>query len=398
MNQILAYKQKYNQLFPQLNERSKRLIAAADAKTLGWGGITIIQKASGLSDRTIKNGIKELNSGTSLPENKSRKKGGGRKKSTEKDKTVFKDLEEMISESTRGDPTSLLRWICKSTRNIAKKLSQKGHEISHATIGSLLRKNDYSLQANKKTKEGTANHPDRDKQFKYINNTAKTFIKNKNPVISVDTKKKELIGNYKNNGVDWLPKGQPIEVNGHDFPENGKAIPFGIFDTNDNKGYVNVGISHDTAEFAVASIKRWWYHLGKNKYEKSKSIMITADCGGSNGYRTRLWKKKLQEFADEIKKNITVCHFPPGTSKWNKIEHKLFSFITINWKSKPLISYEVIVNLIASTETTTGLKVYAELDENKYELQQKVTDEEMQQLKMHRHKFHGEWNYTIKFR
>ncbi len=240
--------------------------------------------------------------------------------------------------------------------------------------------------------------PDRDKQFKYINNTAKTFIKNKNPVISVDTKKKELIGNYKNNGVDWLPKGQPIEVNGHDFPENGKAIPFGIFDTNDNKGYVNVGISHDTAEFAVASIKRWWYHLGKNKYEKSKSIMITADCGGSNGYRTRLWKKKLQEFADEIKKNITVCHFPPGTSKWNKIEHKLFSFITINWKSKPLISYEVIVNLIASTETTTGLKVYAELDENKYELQQKVTDEEMQQLKMHRHKFHGEWNYTIKFR
>lgn len=399
MNQILIYKQKYQKLFPELTERSRRLIAAADAEILGWGGISIIQQASGLSDRTIKNGIKELKSKTSLPANRCRKQGGGRKKLTAKDKTVVKDLKKLVANSTRGDPESLLLYTLKSTYKLAEDLVKKHHKISYKTVGTLLKKDGYSLQANKKTKESTANHPDRDKQFKYINRLAKMFIKANEPVISVDTKKKELVGNYENKGKDWRPKGKPIEVNGHDFPDKrkGKAVPYGIYDISDNKGYINIGINHDTSEFAVASIKRWWNNLGKDKYAQARRIMITADCGGSNGYRTKLWKKELQKFADETKKDITVCHFPPGTSKWNKIEHRLFSFISTNWKGRPLTSYKVIINLIAATTTKTGLKVYAELDKNKYELKKRVTDKEMEQLKIERHKFHGEWNYTIKF-
>lgn len=395
-------KEKYCKMLPYLNERSKRIWAATEAESYGWGGISVVNQATGISRVTITEGLKELelNNQSKLPSGMIRKHGGGRKKISEKDKSLDKDLKKSVEGNTRGDPESLLLWTCKSLRNLATELSKKGHNLGYVTVGLILKEKGYTLQTNKKTKEGMANHPDRDTQFKYINDTAKDNIEAGNPVLSVDTKKKELIGNYKNNGKTWLPKGKPIEVNGHDFPDkiNGKAVPYGIYDIHNNQGYVNVGIDHDTAEFAVGSIRRWWNNFGKTKYANSKNIMITADCGGSNGYRTRLWKKTLQEFADEIKKDIVVCHFPPGTSKWNKIEHKLFSFISINWKGRPLTSYQTIINLIASTKTATGLKIYAELDENKYELNKKVTDEEMRQLNIKKHEFHGEWNYTIKSR
>lgn len=397
MRDSKAYKNKYRQLWPELPERARRLVAASDAKMLGYGGITFVHKASGISRVTIIKGITELEKGISPPAGKSRQPGGGRKKIEHNDKTVLKDLRKLVKDSSRGDPESPLLWTIKSTRTLAEELAKKNHIISYVTVAKLLKDSDYSLQANRKTKEGL-DHPDRDKQFQYINSLAQKYLNAGDPVISVDTKKKEMVGSYKNPGKTWLPKGQPIEVNIHDFrnPKQPKAVPYGIYDISADHGYIGVGIDHDTAEFAVATIRRWWQHLGKKKYPKSKRLLISADAGGSNGYRLKLWKAELQKFADETGLKITVCHFPPGTSKWNKIEHRLFSFISINWKGKPLTSYKVIVNSIASTKTQSGLKVYAVLDNNKYELRKKVSHQELQALKIEPHRFHGEWNYTIK--
>jgi hypothetical protein len=392
-----AYKKKYKQLLPELPERARRLVVASDAKMLGFGGVTFVHKASGISRVTIMNGIKELEIGISPPAGKNRRPGGGRKKIEYTDKTVLQELDQLVADSSRGDPESPLLWTIKSTRTLADELAKKNHSISYVTIAKLLKNSDYSLQSNKKSKEGS-DHPDRDQQFKFINALAKRYLAAGDPVISVDTKKKENVGSYKNPGKIWLPKGQPIEVNIHDFrdPQKPKAIPYGVYDIGADHGYVNVGIDHDTAEFAVATIRRWWKHLGKKKYPKSTRLLISADAGGSNGYRLKLWKAELQKFANQTGLKITVCHFPPGTSKWNKIEHRLFSFISINWKGKPLTSYQVIVNLIASTKTKTGLKVYAVLDDNNYKPRKQVSDQELQALKIVPHQFHGEWNYTIK--
>lgn len=356
-----------------------------------------VHKASGISLPTIRKGIGELNAGATLSDNRDRQSGGGRKRITETDETLEADLLALVEDSSLGDPASPLQWTHKSLRTVAQELVKKHHAISHTKTGHLLKANGYRLQGNKKSKEGT-NHPDRDGQFKHINEQAKEYLDAGDPVISVDTKKKELVGNFKNNGQQWLPTGKPIAVNTHDFPDpkQGKAVPYGMLDIGRNEGYVNVGINHDTGEFAVASIQRWWKHLGRGRYPKSKKILITADAGGSNGYRLRLWKKELQRFADESGLEIRVCHFPPGTSKWNKIEHRLFSFISSNWKGKPLTSYEVIVNLIAHTTTTAGLKVYAALDDRVYQLKKKVTNQEMRMLRIEPDEFHGEWNYTIR--
>jgi hypothetical protein len=397
MSEMEIYKQKYQQLLPELSERAKRLVVAADAKTRGYGGITFIHKSSGISQPTIIKGIRELETNVQLSEHRSRQSGGGRKPLTETDRTLEADLLALVEESSQGDPESSLKWTNKSLRTLSKEMVKKNHAVSHTKTGHILKKNEYRLQGNKKTKEGT-NHPDRDAQFQHIAHKAKEYVTANDPVISVDTKKKELVGNYKNSGQTWLPKGKPVEVNGHDFPDPklGKAVPYGMLDLGRNEGYVNVGIDHDTGEFAVASIRRWWEQLGKGRYPKSKKLLITADAGGSNGYRLRLWKKELQLFADESGIEISVCHFPPGTSKWNKIEHRLFSFISINWKGKPLTSYEVIVNLIANTKTETGLKVYAVLDDRMYRLKRAITDKEMRLLRIEPDAFHGEWNYTIK--
>lgn len=397
MSEEERYKQKYKALLPELPERSRRLVAAADAKSRGYGGVSFVCRASGMARSTIKRGIEELDGGTALPPERNRRPGAGRKKITETDQGLKDELLNIAQDSARGDPDSPLQWIDKSTRTLSKELHKKNHKVSHTKVGQLLKENHYRLQGNVKSEEGTT-HPDRDAQFQYIARKSQEYLAAHDPVISVDTKKKELLGNYKNPGQRWLPQGKPIEVKVHDFPDPslGKAVPYGAFDIGRNEGYVNVGINHDTGEFAVASIRRWWEYLGGNHYPQSKKILITADAGGSNGYRLRLWKKELQGFADETGLEITVCHFPPGTSKWNKIEHRLFSFISINWKGKPLTSYEVIVNLIANTKTNTGLKVYAALDDRIYQLKKQVTDKEMGLLKIEPHEFHGEWNYTIK--
>lgn len=315
---------------------------------------------------------------------------------TEKDPRGLSDLRELVADASRGDPESPLQWTNKSTRTLASALSRKRHEISHVTVAALLAAEGYRLQANRKTTEG-ASHPDRDAQFQYISLCTKAYLAAGEPVISVDTKKKELVGNFKNPGQCWLPKGKPIEVNVHDFPDPqlGKAVPYGIYEVGAERGYVNVGINHDTAEFAVTSLRRWWQRLGKARYRRTHRRLITADSGGSNGYRLRLWKKELQALADDTALEITVCHLPPGTSKGNKIEHRLFSFISIHWKGRPLTSYEVLVNLIAATRTKTGLKVYAVLDDRSYPLRQKVSDAERQGLQLTPHDFHGEWNYTV---
>jgi len=393
---LATYTRKYAQLLPTLDERARRLVVAADAEALGYGGLALCRKASGLDHKTIQRGIRELGEKQTLPPERSRQAGGGRKKLAEKDLTLKKDLEELVAPDTRGDPESSLLWTVKSTRTLQDALRKKRHKISHVKVAELLDEAGYSLQANRKTREGT-DHPDRDAQFRHINDTAQAFLRAGDPVISVDTKKKELVGNYKNNGQTRLQKGKPIEVNMHDFPDKtlGKAVPYGILDIGHNDGYVNVGITHDTGEFSVASIERWWNHFGKERYGQAKQILITADAGGSNGYRLRLWKKELQRFADQTGLEVAVCHFPPGTSKWNKIEHKLFSFISMNWKGKVLSSYQVIINLIASTKTTSGLKVYAALDDRVYALKKKVTDAEMRSLNLRPNDFHGEWNYAI---
>jgi hypothetical protein len=393
---LALYTDKYAKLLPTLNERARRLVVGADAKILGYGGKTLVHKASGLDYKTIRRGMRELEEKIILPKERSRTKGGGRKNITEIDPTITADLQRIVDGDTRGDPESALLWTIKSTRTLQTELAKKDHTVSHVKVAALLKQEGYRLQSNYKKKEGLPN-PDRDQQFRHINAEVESFLTHDEPVISVDTKKKELVGNYKNNGQEWRPKGTPTEVNMHDFPDkvNGKAVPYGIFDVRENAGYVNVGINHDTGEFSVASIKRWWQTLGKTLYPHATKLLITCDAGGSNGYRLRLWKKELQKFSTQSRLEITVSHFPPGTSKWNKIEHKLFSFISINWRGKPLTSYQTIINLIASTKTKTGLRVYATLDENVYELKQRVTDKEMKDIHLTPNIFHGEWNYMI---
>lgn len=387
---------KLSGVLPELNERQRRILLAAEAESIGYGGIKIISDISGVAVSTIRRGIKELKK---KPKKliSVRREGGGRKKSTEANPELTKILQEIIEPETRGDPENPLRWTCKSVRNISDALKKEKLDVCHQTVASILHEMEYSLQGNKKTKEG-ADKPDRNKQFLYINKIAKKFLKYNDPVISVDAKKKELVGNYKNVGRELSKKGKPIEVNGHDFPDKkvSKAVPYGVYDIADNKGWVNVGISSDTAEFAVESIRQWWLKMGIKRYPDSNKLLIFADAGGSNGYRSRLWKKKVQELSNKENLEITVCHFPPGTSKWNKIEHRLFSFISINWRGKPLLSYEVIINLISSTKTKTGLLVKARLDKKTYKKGIEVTDQEMKKINLFKHSFHGEWNYTIK--
>jgi transposase len=395
--QIDTIKAKYDRLQWVLNERGLRIWCATEAHAIGYGGVTAVHQATKVSRITITNGLKELNLDTPLDASRIRKPGGGRKKLTDTKEGLLESLDKLIEPATRGDPENPLRWSSKSTTKLAEELTKEGYNISQKSVYNLLRDQNYSLKANKKTKEGKEDHPDRDAQFQHINEKVKEFQKNKNPVLSVDTKKKENIGNFKNNGREWMPKGEWEEVNTHDFPDKalGKAAPYGIYDMTRNEGWVNVGISHDTAEFAVHSIRTWWNNMGKELYENCTEIMVTADCGGSNSYRTRLWKFELQKFADEIGKSIKVCHFPPGTSKWNKIEHRMFSCISQNWRGKPLVSLQTIVELIGNTKTKTGLKIKTSIDNNHYETGRKISDEEFESINLERSEFHGNWNYTI---
>lgn len=393
---IETIREKYKEISFCLNERSRRIWAAIEAKGYGWGGVSAVSEATGIAHKTIRKGSMELNDKEKLSEENIRKKGGGRKKLKDIYKKLLHDLESLVEPFTRGDPQSPLRWTCKSTYNLAEELRKKGYKVCQRSVCDLLADLDYSLQSNKKTREGT-NHPDRNAQFHYINEKVKKFQSRKNPVISVDTKKKEKIGNYKNDGREYSKKGEPREVNMHDFPNKklGKVSPYGVYDLSENKGWVSVGISTDTAEFAVNTIRCWWYIMGKPVYSKAKELFITADSGGSNGYRIRLWKVELQKLANETKMSISVSHFPPGTSKWNKIEHKMFSYISKNWRGRPLITRETVVNLIANTKTKKGLEIKALLDKNIYEKGIEVMDEVMEKINIQRAKFHGEWNYTI---
>jgi transposase len=388
-------KEKLTLMMPHLNEKQRRLFLAAEAKALGWGGISKVAKASGISRMTIHKALDEIK-GKAVEAERIRKTGGGRKAITEYKPDIIEKLEAIVDPVTRGDPMAPLRWTCKSTRQLSKALARKGYSISHVSVAELLHQMDYSLQANAKNLEGES-HPDRDTQFHFINRRVKDFLKRGQPVISVDTKKKELVGNYKNGGKEWQPEGSPEQVDVYDFggANRSKAIPYGVYDIGKNMGWVNVGTDHDTASFAVASIRRWWFGMGKPLYPSSSDLLICADGGGSNGYRVRLWKVELQKFAQETGLAISICHFPPGTSKWNKIEHRLFSHISMNWRGRPLVSHEVIVKLIGQTTTQTGLKVKAQLDKRKYPLKIKVTDEELKMINIKPHKFHGEWNYSI---
>ena len=379
-----------------LNEQSRRRFVALEAQALGRGGVSLMARISGLSRSTIYHGLSDIRDKVSAPPGRIRRAGGGRKKKAIEDPALVVDLKSLVAPVTRGDPMQPLLWTSHSLRNLVKELAKEGHKVCPTIVSDLLRGLGYSLQANRKTREG-GKHIDRDAQFQYINTQATEFLTANEPVISVDTKKKELVGNFKNNGRDWRPQGMPEAVNVHDFidPKLSRAVPYGVYDITNNVGWVSVGTDHDTATFAVHAIRRWWRTMGKKRHPKAKRLMISADGGGSNGYRVRLWKVELQKLADELKLPITVCHLPPGTSKWNKIEHRLFSFITINWRGKPLRSYRTIVQLIAATTTDTGLKVRAELDENKYPKGVKVSDAQLASINLSRHAFHGDWNYTI---
>jgi transposase len=389
-------KQRFASLEPFLDERLRRLYAAAEAKALGYGGVSAVARATGVSRGAIASGLQELGAPTAIGVTRIRKPGGGRKRTVDQDATLVHDLEQLVEPDSRGDPESPLRWTCKSVRKLAEELKRQGHQVSHRLVAELLQDLGYSLQANRKTREGTA-HPDRNAQFEHINAQVRVYQSAGQPVISVDTKKKELVGDFKNGGRELRPQGDPEPVRVHDFviPELGKATPYGVYDVTHNLGWVNVGIDHDTATFAVESIRRWWQLMGQPLYPQARQLLITADGGGSNGSRLRLWKVELQKLADETGLAIAVCHLPPGTSKWNKIEHRLFSYISQNWRGKPLISHEVIVNLIAATTTQTGLKVRCQLDTQSYAKGTVISDDELAQVNLRPDDFHGEWNYVI---
>ncbi len=388
---------KYRALAPALTERARRLWAATEARAAGRGGITVVARATGIAYSTIQRGLKELTSRVSLEPGRIRRPGGGRKRTLEKDPTLLTDLEGLVEPTASGDPESPLRWTSKSVRQLAAALQAMGHSVSRQLVAELLATAGYSLQANRKTREGPS-HPDRDAQFRYINQQIRRCQAARQPVISVDTKKKELVGDFKNAGRQWRPKGQPPPVRVHDFliPERGKAIPYGVYDLTRNAGWVSVGIDHDTATFATRTIGRWWRKMGRSRYRRARSLCIAADAGGSNGARVRLWKWELQRLANRTRLAITVCHLPPGTSKWNKIEHRLFSYISRNWRGQPLVSLAVIVNLIGATRTLAGLRVRCELDRGAYPNGENVTDAQMATLNLEPHRFHGDWNYTIR--
>lgn len=393
--------QRYEKLKDGLTERARRLFAASEALSFGYGGVAAVARATGVAPSVIGSGINELRaieSGTRvpLPPTRSRRPGGGRKKTTEKDPTLLADLAALVESTTRGDPESPLLWTARSQRNLVAALKEQGHQTSMKMLSRLLKELGYSLQANRKRLEG-AQHPDRNAQFEHINETLRRQLEANQPAISVDTKKRELVGPYKNGGRELSAKGDPVDVNAHDFvdEEQGRATPYGVYDLQKNEAWVSVGISHDTGEFAVQTIRTWWNEMGASKYPDATSLVITADGGGSNGYRLRLWKLELQKMVDELGFPVTVCHLPPGTSKWNKIEHRLFSFITQNWRGKPLITHQVIVNLIAATTTKTGLRVQSRVDSRVYAKGRRVSDKELALVNLEPNAFHGEWNYTI---
>ena len=392
-----ALSRKFDVLTRVLDERTRRLVAAAEASAIGHGGVTLVAQASGLSRGTIIRGIAELKTAPKPARGQRiRRKGAGRKRTVDQDVTLKRDLEALVEPVTRGHPETPLRWTCKSVRQLAAELQRMGHQTSHRMVAELLHQMDYSLQANRKTVEGSS-HPDRDAQFQHISHKIREFQADHQPVISVDTKKKELVGDFKNSGRELRPKGDPEKVRVHDFviPELGRAAPYGVYDVTQNAGWVSVGVDHDTAAFAAQSIRRWWESMGSEAYPQAAKLLITADSGGSNGARVRLWKLELQKLADETGLEISISHLPPGTSKWNKIEHRLFSLISQNWRGKPLVSHQVIVNLIAATTTKTGLRVRAEVDPGKYPKGVKVSDKEVASIRIERDQFHGEWNYAI---
>ena len=393
INQV---KQRFASLEPFLDERLRRLYAAAEAKALGYGGVSAVARATGVSRRAIGNGLKELDDPLANSVKHIRKPGGGRKRTVATDATLLHDLEQLVDPVSRGDPESPLRWTCKSVRKLAEELNRQGHQVSHGLVAELLQELGFSLQANRKIREG-ATHPDRNAQFEHVNDEVEAYQSAGQPVISVDAKKKELVGDFTNGGRELRPKGDPEGVRVHDFaiPQLGKATPHGVYDVTHNLGWVNVGIDHDTATFAVESIRRWWHLMGQPLYPDARQLLITADGGGSNGSRLRLWKVELQKLADELGLPIAVCHLPPGTSKWNKIEHRLFSYISQNWRGKPLISHEVVVNLIAATTTQAGLEVRCQLDTQSYPTGTVVSDDELAQVNLQLDDFHGEWNYII---
>ena len=393
---LALLRQKFASVWPMLDERARRLMAASEALVLAYGGVSLVHRACGLSRQAIARGIREIQGGARLAPGRLRRPGAGRKAITARDPQLLAALDRLIEPDTRGDPASPLRWVCKSTRTLAAALTRQRHPISYVKVAQLLHAQHYSLQGTRKTEEG-ADHPDRDAQFRHINATVEQALAAGIPVISVDTKKKELVGNYANAGRQWRQAKRARRVNGHDFPtpDVPRAYPYGIYDVGRNAGFVNVGTDHDTAAFAVASIRGWWRTEGRRLYPKARAIVITADAGGSNGARLRLWKWELQRFADATGRTLSVCHFPPGTSKWNKVEHRLFSFISSNWRGEPLQDYETIVHLIARTTTAKGLKVICRLDRRKYRTGRAVSDAEMQTLNLERDRFHGEWNYVI---
>lgn len=398
---IEGIRHKFLALSPMMDERMRRQWAATEAQSLGWGGITAVAEATGLAWNTIKAGMRELDRRAAEPQqpvaDRVRRSGAGRKRLADTDPQLLEALETLVDPVTRGDPESPLRWTCKSTAKLADELTRQNHSVSDRTVATLLKQTGYSLQANRKMTEGKQ-HPDRNAQFEHINAQALAFQKQRQPVISVDTKKKELVGDFKNSGREWQPKGRPENVRVHDFKDKqlGKAIPYGIYDLASNEGWVSVGITHDTAQFAVASIRRWWTEMGAARFPRARKLMITADGGGSNSSRNRLWKVALQKLADELDIPLHVCHFPPGTSKWNKIEHRMFCFITKNWRGRPLTSLETIVELIGNTTTDTGLTVRAALDHAEYETGIKVSDQQLDQVNLKRSEFHGDWNYTVR--
>jgi hypothetical protein len=392
---------KYLSLAPMMDERMRRQWAASEARAYGWGGVRAVSGAIGMSPNTIRRGLAELLDRQAHPgapvDLRIRRPGGGRKALTENDPDLLDALEHLVDPVTRGDPESPLRWTCKSTTQLAAALTRQGHALSPRSMGRLLNAAGYSLQSNRKTLEG-ASHPDRNAQFEHISHTVQAFQSRGQPVISVDTKKKELVGAFKNVGREWRPKGDPDTVKIYDFldPELGKAIPYGVYDLSSNQGWVSVGVDHDTARFAVEAIRRWWRKMGSQRYPSARQLLITADGGGSNGSRCRLWKVALQDLASQLGLTIHVCHFPPGTSKWNKIEHRMFCHITQNWRGKPLVSHDIIINLIAGTATKTGLKIRAELDRGSYPTGVAVADEELASVNLKRASFHGDWNYAIR--